>query len=761
MCNINAYVSKNESLMDVFSEMVLIYDINGKVISCNIAACEYMQMSRSDLLGHSILDVLPPQMVTAIQGLLNINFFVSAPVDGTINYLDKDATETRIRVCAEPIKSANGEVEAVMVIIRDMSEQNLIEHHLATRDRLLQATSLASQVLLSGGGDFDESVNKVMSILGEATGTDRVYVWSIHPSPHPEINPELHTTQLYEWSLGAEPQQDSDICTNRPVSEAIPTWIDTFLSGRCVNNLVKNMPIAEQEQLSPQGIISIMTAPIIFSGELWGFIGFDDCHSEYIWSSSEESILRAAGMIIGAAIHNHRINDDLEDANIKLTMSAEKARELAEQARLANEAKSDFLANMSHEVRTPMNAIIGLLQLTQRMTTQPEQREYLKKIDFSTKALLRIVDDILDFSKVEAGMLEIEEVPFYVEDIINGVSDLVRHRVEEKGLVLTIEKDIEGQIQYVGDPLRLNQVLTNLCTNAIKFTHEGSITITVKLQEKSESGVVFFFSVKDTGIGISAEQQSKLFAVFSQADTSITRRYGGTGLGLALCKKLTQLMGGDIWCESEVGKGSSFCFTVRLSLTDSNQHDAPNNCFNESDILDFEHRTALGGVSINSFDDGNDAELALMKHYAKRRILLVEDNLVNQLVAEELLKQAGFKVDIANNGIEALNALRQDEYDLVIMDIQMPEMDGLTATRHIRLQDHLSWLPVIALTAHAMDEDRQKSHEAGMNAHMTKPIDYVKLYRCLAEWISKGDKAREMKVSLSDVDINSYEAVNI
>jgi len=605
------------------------------------------------------------------------------------------------------------------------------EQHLERRDRLLQATSQAAQLLLSGVGTFDESVNKVLSILGEATEVDRVYIWSIHPGRDPDDNPELHTTQLYEWSLGAEPQQDLDICTNRPVSEAIPTWIDTFISGKCVNNLVKNMHVLEQEQLSPQGIISIMTAPIMFQGELWGFIGFDDCHSEYIFSEPEENILRAAGMIVGAAIHNHSINDALETANIRLEEAVETARELAKQAEQANEAKSDFLANMSHEIRTPMNAIMGILQLVLRSELQPAQREYLEKMDFATKALLHIINDILDFSKIEAGMMDMESVPFNIDEIIDGVYELTKHRVEEKELKLIIKNDPNIKGDYFGDPLRLNQVLTNLITNAVKFTNEGSITVSSELVEKNKTGVTILFSVQDTGIGISPEQQEKLFSAFSQADSSITRRYGGTGLGLSLCRKLTNLMGGEIWCESETGKGSTFFFTVKLGSVD----------------VDSDHK-----ITKNTPDIQQIKEQEIMKPYKKCKVLLVEDNSVNQLVAKRLLEQAGLDVDIAENGIEALEALKKKRYDLVLMDIQMPEMDGLTATKFIREQNDLSWMPIVALSAHAMNEDRQKSLDAGMNAHMIKPIDSPVLFSCIAEWLDKGRKAGDMGISLKELE---------
>ncbi|QQO10191.1 response regulator [Breznakiella homolactica] len=856
------------------------------------------------------------------------------------------------------------------------SEQHLMEEDLLRRDMLLQSTSKASQLLLSDEEDFDATVNHVLAILGEATGVDRVYVWSIHPSPHPEINPELHTTQLYEWSQGAEPQQDLDICTNRPVSEAIPTWIDTFLSGKCVNNLVRNMPRLEQEQLAPQGIISIMTAPIMFHGELWGFIGFDDCHSEYIWTEPEENILRAAGMLIGTAIHNQRINEalresqarfkkveeatgeviwsldsrekidyisdrvtavlgyspqeligtefknllenqndyfnnrstvdepirrnlehrfhtkngrykwirtscqfifngdgsvknafgtsydvtdiheaqenlrrtseELEQTNSQLAESVYIANSLAEEARRASAAKGDFLANMSHEIRTPMNAIIGLIHLVMRTDLKPSQLEYLEKVDFAAKSLLRIINDILDFSKVEAGKMEIESIPFEVESAVKGTIDLVKHRAEEKNLILDLYLDPAARGRYLGDPLRLSQVLTNLCTNAIKFTVKGTVTIRAAIEGRDDRGVRFMFQVQDTGIGMTKEQMEKLFSPFSQADTSTTRRYGGTGLGLALCKKLVLLMGGDIWCESEPGRGSVFTFTAVFPEAPAADGPAPGS-FNDVRVLVSETDTyrretlcdliySLGCRRIEAADSSGKAlellrqgdglpekrfdllvvsadpgdmeidglvgairegrenppriiiirdpgddralpqgdtiftlesavsqsslyetiirafgnslsfssqaaeqqrEMDLVKEFAGSRILLVEDNEINQMVAEELLRQGGMDVTIAENGKTALELLDTREFDLVLMDIQMPEMDGLTATKLIRKNERFKNLPIIAMTAHAMSDDREKSLSAGMDDHITKPIDSLELFRCLAVWLKK------------------------
>ncbi len=605
---------------------------------------------------------------------------------------------------------------------RRLSSSSNIEKDLAIRDNLLQSTSRAAQMLLSDADDFDETIQKVLALLGEASGADRVYVWSIHPGDKPEEDSELYTTQLYEWSLGAEPQQDLAICMNRPVSEAIPTWIGTFMAGKCVNNLVCNMPQAEQDQLSPQGIISIMTAPIMFHGHLWGFIGFDDCHCEHIWSKPEENILRAAGTLIGTAIHNRRINEALRE-------SENRYRIVAQQSNTANVAKGEFLANMSHEIRTPMNAVIGFTNLVRQTELTDRQRDMVERIDSSARTLLRIINDILDFSKIEAGKLEIEAVEFEVEKVMRDVYTLVSHRATEKRL--NLEFDVPGDIPtLMGDPLRLNQIIVNLATNAIKFTEKGKVKIGVSVTGNDRRQIRLNFSVHDTGIGIPPNKMGTLFTAFTQADSSHTRRYGGTGLGLALCKQLVELMGGSISCDSIPLIGSNFHFTLPFTKLFS---DAPAADYvpgrSNISIADLAARAKTRRIAAQNYDVPAHHPLL-----SGKRVLLVEDNEMNQIMAREMLTQAGLKVSIADNGLKCLESLAREAFDVVLMDIQMPEMDGLTAAREIRKNKKLSSLPIIAVTAHAMVGDSEKSLAAGMNAHITKPLDPAQLLSCIADF---------------------------
>ena len=654
--------------------------------------------------------------------------------------------------------------------------------------------------------------------------------------------------EVRKLSLATEQSPATVVITDREGTIEYVNRKFTEVTGYTFEEALSQNPRVLNSGVHPPEFFREMWDTLMAGLEWRGEICNKKKDGELFWEQASISPIRAAE---GTITHFLAVKEDITERKQHERELVE-AREAAEQA---SQAKADFLANMSHEIRTPMNAIIGMAHLALRADLDPKQRDYLQKIHASGQHLLGIINDILDFSKIEAGKLDMETVDFSLDKVLDNVATLIGEKASEAGLELVFDVDPELPRNLKGDPLRLGQVLINYSNNAVKFTQEGEIIVRARQLEGTDTDLLARFEVQDSGIGMTPEQQGKLFQSFQQADASTTRKFGGTGLGLAISKKLAEMMGGEVGVESAEGVGSTFWFTARLGIgeekpqiltpsldlrerrvlvVDDNAQarqiqsemlasmtfrvdevasgeeaiaaiskaDAAADPF-DIVFLDWQMPPGMDGietarkledVDLNAkpnlvmvtaygreeafrlaaqvgievtlikpvnpsllFDAamralGGDPEAGLAENQDEgasgpnlesikgARLLLAEDNLLNQQVATELLADAGFVVDVAENGKIALEMAQETPYDAVLMDVQMPEMDGETASREIRKIERLADLPILAMTANAMDTDRQRCLDAGMNDHIAKPIDPDGLLITLLKWIPARDK---------------------
>ncbi|OSM00274.1 putative multi-sensor hybrid histidine kinase [Magnetofaba australis IT-1] len=797
-------VSKKQALMqsvfDSIPDLIFAKDLYGVYSNTNVSFERFIRHERDEVIGHSDFDLYPHDIAERFREK-DLEILHGGKPVRLEEWALRQPGKVLLDILKTPFYGPDGEVLGILGVCRDITERKRMEEDMRRinflSDQALDLTKAGYwHVPLDGAGWYISSP-RAAAIFGDAPREDFRY----------RIREEW-----YENVKAADPE----------VAKEVYTRFQAVVKGKA----------------------SAFNATFPYKRPIDG---------ETVW-------IHALGQVTQGEENEpdvlYGVTQDITEYKL-LEFDLTEAMHAAD---AANRAKSDFLANMSHEIRTPMNAIIGMSHLALQTQLSAKQRDYVTKTHNAANSLLGIINDILDFSKIEAGKLDMESAPFQLDETLENLANLITVKTAEKGLEFLISMEPDTPIGLVGDSLRLGQVLINLSNNAVKFTQQGEIVVRVALQEKDENAALLRFEVRDTGIGMSDEQMARLFQAFSQADASTTRKYGGTGLGLTISKRLVEMMGGEIGVESAPGQGSTFWFTARFTL-----HDQVKRRFeivpeelegkrvlvvDDSDdsrqilnalvrAMHLETRTAVDGEQAieailqaqkggEPFDlvlmdwqmpgmDGIEATRAIQQRaqinpkpsvilitahgreevrsqsqsvdlaafllkpvtastlfdavvreafgmetrihatttetpmpsqdlarpIRGARLLLVEDNEINQQVATELLQQAGLRVAVANNGQKGVEAALAGDYAAVLMDVQMPVMDGYAAARAIRQEARLAELPIIAMTANAMAGDRERCLEAGMNDHVAKPINPQDLFEALARWVAPTGAADE------------------
>ena len=609
------------------------------------------------------------------------------------------------------VRGKYGNDDVVIGYTRDMREEHKMMKAIKYRDNLVQTVNQMAEYLLNSDiNSFRQFLHKSMKLISGAANIDCVYLWRNHM-----VDGDLYCSQVFEWS-----PQETIFAGGKlyKYDDVVPGWEETLSKGDNINDLVRNMSPEEQEHLSPSGILSILVIPIPFEEQFWGFVGFDDCHRERIFTHEEESILRSASILIANSFIRNEMTLEVLDKSERLEKALAETVMATERAQAASRAKSNFLANMSHEIRTPMNAIVGMTAIGKNAEDLDSKNHALNKIGDASSHLLGVINDILDMSKIEADKLELVPVEYDFEKMLQKVSTIIHFRSDEKQQTITLNIDKLIPRFIVGDDHRLAQVIANLLANAVKFTPEGGdIYLDAALSREADGICELLFTVSDSGIGISAEQQERLFGAFEQVGSGTSREYGGSGLGLAISKRIIELMGGRIWIDSELGKGSKFMFTVQAGLG-------------------LKNKDAAGAHGDTDKDAVIDKDAGL---FAGKHLLIVEDVEINREIIISLLEDTELNIDCAENGKEALDMITNapEKYDVVFMDLQMPQMGGIEATQHIRALPALQHkkLPIIAMTAHVFKEDIEDCLAAGMDNHLGKPLDVDRAMELLKKYI--------------------------
>ncbi len=625
-------------------------------------------------------------------GLFDEEFRIRRP-DGSIRWIWSRSS---------PVKGPGGKLLYHTGIAIDITGKKTAEQEIIARTDFEHLLVMLSDRFISAKSvNTDQEVEDGLGKVGHFLEVDRSYIFLLHAEGQTMSN-------THEWcAAGISPEKEN--LKDLPV-EIFPAWMKTLSEGRNIHiadvNQLPDSWKGERDILQAQSIQSVVVVPLVVSRELVGFAGFDAVRSKRVWKEHEISLLRVMGDLMAGALRRKWTDEALQKSNEELRLAKEEADK-------ANKAKSEFLANMSHEIRTPLNGIIGFTDLLMKTKLSSNQQQYMENVNVSAQVLMSLTNDILDFSKIEADKLELDPVRTDIIRLVEKTTDVVGYFANTKKIELLLHLDPGIPRYAVIDPTRLEQVLVNLLNNAIKFTEKGEVELRVKAKPcpKQKDKTCYHFSVRDTGIGISAENQKKLFRAFTQADTSTTRKYGGTGLGLIISSQLLAKMGSSISLDSQEGQGSTFSFKL---TTTTEQGEAP--------------------------------QITSKKQI--RQSLVVDDNKNNRIILSKMLEYAGIQTELAGNGIEALEHIEKGQhFDVIIMDYNMPYMNGLEIARVIREKFRLSpdKQPIILLHSSSDDSSiHKKCRELQISHRILKPVKMQVLFEAIGELGTTAKKPAEI-----------------